>query len=206
LAHDVRVDKLTADADKLVAFFSYRDQMEGIHHHDDQGTYDRPFDLTVQFDWLSINAALARLGEQPWLGERPTIVPVLLVRGHERPFDQTYMLSDEEPAAEGQRDSLSYCAQKYGLGLRLPSAADLAAWNIRPTEVSKPVLSLGTRKFIVVGTLDFRLSTYGWVGTWKATWRGVDYSWGISGVSFDKAFDNLVAGIARIASGHGRPE
>src|SRR5262249_35420962 len=63
LANDPRIDKLISHADRLVAFFSYRDQMEGIHHHDDQGTYDRPFDLTVQFDWLSINSALAQLGE-----------------------------------------------------------------------------------------------------------------------------------------------
>jgi hypothetical protein len=206
LAKDPRVDALMPRADRLVAFFSYRDQMEGIHHHDDQGTYDRPFDLTVQFDWLSINAALGELGEKPWLGPRPTIVPVILVRGHERPFDQQYMISDEEPAAVGQRDALSYCAQRYGLGLRVPSAADLLAWNFQPNEIDKPIGSLGPDKFVVVGTLDFRLSTYGWVGVWKATWGGIVYSWGISGVSFDKAFDNLVAGVARIASAHGPPD
>jgi uncharacterized protein len=206
LANDLRVDKWISHADRLVAFFSYRDQMEGIHHHDDQGTYDRPFDLTVQFDWLSINSALAQLGEKPWLGERPIIVPLIVVRGHERPFDQQYMLTDEEPAAEGQRDSLSYCAQKYGLGLRLPSAADLTVWNVRPTEITKPNWSFGANKFVVIGTLDFRLRTFGWVGKWKATWGGVDYNWGVSGASFDRAFDNLLAGIARIASGHGQPD
>src|SRR6516162_4089883 len=123
LAKDRRVEALIQGAHRRVAFFSYRDQMEGIHHHDDQGTYDRPFDLTVQFDWLSINSALAGLGEKPWLDERPTIVPVILVRGHDRPFNQQYLISDEEPAGEAQRNSLSYCAQKYGLGLRFPSAA-----------------------------------------------------------------------------------
>jgi len=203
LASDRRLDTLLSDAERLVAFFSYRDQMEGIHHHDDQGTYDRPFDLTVQFDWQSINAALARLGEKPWLGERPTIVPLIQVRGHERPFDQEYMISEEEPAAAGQRESLSYCAQKYGVGLRVPSVADLIVWNVRPTE--RPTWSFAADKFVVVGTLDFRLSSSGWVGVWKATWHGMDYRWTISGVSFDKAFDNLVAGAARIASGHGGP-
>jgi uncharacterized protein len=206
LAKDPRVDGMVPQAEELVAFFSYRDQMEGIHHHDDQGTYDRPFELTVQFDWLSINAALARLGEKPWLGERPTLVPVILVRGHERPFDRTYLISDEESAAAAQRDSLSYCAQKYGLGLRVPSPADLTIWNVRPNEIPRPSASAATNKFFVVGTLDFRQSTLGWVGMWKATWRGIDYDWGISGVSFDRAFDNLVAGVARIASEHGRPD
>jgi hypothetical protein len=116
------------------------------------------------------------------------------------------MLTDEEPAAEGQRESLSYCAQKYGLGLRLPSAADLMVWNVRPPEITRPNWPFGANKFVVVGTLDFRLSTFGWVSKWKATWGSVDYNWGVSGVSFDKAFDNLVAGIARIASGHGPPD
>jgi hypothetical protein len=206
LAKDPRLDALTQRADRLVAFFSYRDQMEGIHHHDDQGTYDRPFDLTVQFDWLSINAALAQLGEKPWLGGRPTIVPVIMVRGHERPFDKEYMLVEEEPTAEGQRESLSYCAQKYGLSLRVPSAADVTVWNAQTAETARPTGPFGTNKLVVVGALDFRLSSFGWIGIWKATWHGVDYSWGISGVSFDKAFDNLIAGVARIASGHGRPD
>ena len=206
LRQDPRVDKLTQHADQLVAFFSYRDQMEGIHHHDDQGTYDRPFDLTVQFDWLSINAALAQLGEKPWLGARPTIVPVILLRGHDQPYKQQYLISDEEPAAGGQRESLSYCAQKYGLGLRIPSADDLAAWHVQQSVITNLTIPRTDDKFVVVGTLDFRLSTFGWLGIWKATWHGVDYGWGVSGVSFDKAFDNLVAGVARIASGHGKPD
>jgi hypothetical protein len=206
LAADARVGALTADAERLVAFFSYRDEMEGIHHHDDQGTYDRPFDLTVQFDWQGINAALARLGEHPWLGERPMVVPVIEVRGHERPFDQRYMLSDEEPAAAGQRESLSYCAQKYGIGLRVPSAADLAAWGREPALGAAGGKASAEGRLMVVGTLDFRLSTSGWVGAWKAAWHGVDYAWGIGAVSYDKAFDNLFAGVARIASGHGRPD
>ena len=206
LAKDPRVDGMVPQAGELVAFFSYRDQMEGIHHHDDQGTYDRPFELTVQFDWLSVNATLARVGEKPWLDERPTLVPVILVRGHERPFNQTYLISDVEPAAAAQRDSLSYCAQKYGLSLRVPSLADLTIWNVRPREIPRLRASSATNKFVVAGTLDFRLRTFGWVGMWKANWRGTDYAWGISGVSFDKAFDDLVAGVASIASGHGRAD
>src|SRR5262245_57316884 len=68
LTSDPRVEALADHAADYVAFFSYRDEMEGIHHHDDQGTYDRPYALTVQFNWNSINSALADLGEKPWLG------------------------------------------------------------------------------------------------------------------------------------------
>jgi hypothetical protein len=206
LANDARVDAIAARSSQLVAFFSYRDQLEGLHHHDDQGTYDRPFDLTVQFDWIRINAALAELGEKPWLGERPTIVPVILIRGHDRPFNRQYWLTDDAAGAEDQKISLTEHAQKFGLTTRVPSAADLTTWKIRTTNGFVSHLQSLSGRLVATGTLDFRLSTLGWVGVWHATWLGTDYQWGISGASYDKAFDSLFAGLARIASGHGRPD
>src|SRR5579871_2320628 len=76
LDKDARVTELAAHADKLVASFDYVDQMAGIPIHDEQGTYDRPYYLTVVFDRAKINQVLADLGEKPWLGVRPVIVPV----------------------------------------------------------------------------------------------------------------------------------
>ena len=70
---DPRVRELSIHADHLVTTFDYVDQMAGIKVHDDQGTYDRPYNLTVVFDPGKIDAALADLGEHPWLGERPVI-------------------------------------------------------------------------------------------------------------------------------------
>src|SRR5215469_14451830 len=45
LYRDPRVDRLAAEADLFVASFDYVDQLAAYHHHDDQGTYDRPFNL-----------------------------------------------------------------------------------------------------------------------------------------------------------------
>jgi hypothetical protein len=72
-----------------------------------------------------------------------------------------------------------------------------------PCAIADPGVVSG--RLVATGTLDFRLSTSGWVGVWHATWHGTDYRWGTSGAAYDKAFDSLFAGLARIASRHGRP-
>ena len=51
-------DKMLAAAGDYVASFTYRDRLEGIPIHDEQGTYDRPHDLTVNVDPAKIDAAL----------------------------------------------------------------------------------------------------------------------------------------------------
>src|SRR5436190_19371081 len=45
LLNDPRVEDLSKDAGSLVAGFHYRDRMEGIPIHDEQGSHDRPHDL-----------------------------------------------------------------------------------------------------------------------------------------------------------------
>src|SRR5688572_5855480 len=50
LIGDSRVAVLAGKAAAYVASYTYRDRMEGIPAHDDQGSYDRPHDLTVTFD------------------------------------------------------------------------------------------------------------------------------------------------------------
>src|SRR5258708_15146559 len=99
LLRDPRVAELAAHADTLVLSFDYVDQLAGVPRHDEQGTYDRPHDLTVRFDPARIDAALAALGEQPWRGARPAIVPGLAVRG----FGAPYLLSAESPAGAQPR-------------------------------------------------------------------------------------------------------
>ena len=58
---------------------------EGFHHHDDQGTFDRPHDLTVQFDPPKIDSLLLELGEKPWTVKRPTLIPDIEVKGEDPP-------------------------------------------------------------------------------------------------------------------------
>ena len=64
----------------------YHDRYEGIPVHDEQGTHDRPHDLTVDFDHAKIDAALVAMGSRPWLSPRPRLLVVLGVRNAKRHF------------------------------------------------------------------------------------------------------------------------
>jgi hypothetical protein len=185
-----------------VTSFDYADQLAGIPIHDDQGTYDRPHDLTVRFDPKRIDAALAELGERPWRGERPVILPVLAVRG----FAATYLLSAEQPAAADQRGSLASVAGEYGVTVRIPTEAELATWGVIVGAFPSPRAAPIPNQALVAGTLEFQESVPGWVGSWRLRWHDVDYVWGISGVNYDTAFRSIVRGVVRVASGHGNPD
>jgi uncharacterized protein len=201
LRDDPRVTALAAHADTLVAKFDYVDPIAAIKVHDDQGTYDRSYNLTVQFDPAKIDRTLADLGEKPWRGQRPVVVPVLVVRGYKPP----YLLSAENPAGVDQRGALANSADEFGIGVRVPSEAELAAWGVTPGSVPAPKAESSPSQIVVAGTVEFKESLPGWVGTWHAHWAGADYSWSISGVNFDNAVRDAVRGALRIASGHGGP-
>ncbi len=205
LYSDPRVSHLAAGADALVASFSYVDPRAGVRPHDDQGTYDRSYDLTVRFDPLRIDKALAELGEQPWRGERPVVVPVLAVRGFAPPYTRTYLLSAEAPDGAVQRASFANSARKFGVTVRFPAQAELAAWGITADRFPSIPAASSLNEALVPGTLEFRPEAMGWVGSWRMRWHGVDHAWGISGVGFDQAFDDLLGGAVRLASGHDAP-
>ena len=201
LLRDPRVAALGAQADTLVLSFDYVDQLAGIPRHDDQGTYDRPHDLTVRFDPKRIDAALATLGERPWRGTRPVVVPVVAVRG----FGKRYLLSAEIPAGTNQRAAFANVANEYGMAFRIPSEAELAGWGVTMDDFPAPSATSSPDLAVVAGTLAFQDSPPGWVGSWRMRWQDVDYAWQISGVNFDEAFRDIVRGVARVASGHGGP-
>jgi uncharacterized protein len=202
LRGDPRTSGLAAHADAFVASFDYVDQMAGIKVHDDQGTYDRSYNLTVRFDPARIDKALSDLGERPRLGERPVVVPVLAVRG----VSASYLLSAENPAGAEQRASFANAAGEYGMKLRIPTEVELAAWGVTMGPLPSPQAESSPDQVIVAGTLEFREALPGWVGSWRMRWHGVDYAWGISGVNFDEAFRSVVRGALRVASGHDAPD
>jgi hypothetical protein len=203
LKDDARTQKLAAHADRLVACFAYADMMEGIPLHDDQGTYDRPHKLTVYFNPAKINAALAQFGRRPWRGERPVIVPVLSVHGRKPP---PYVLSAGIPAGEEQRGSFAVAAGQFGLRIRFPSDAELAAWNVSTDHFPTGWPASGHSEAVIMGTLDWSETLPGWIGKWRMRWRGADLAWGISGVSYDAAFRNIVRGVVLVASDAGSPD
>src|SRR5579885_1615409 len=189
--------------DPLVTKFDYVDQMAGIKVHDDQGTYDRSYNLTVVFDPAKIDATLSDLGEHPWLGERPVVVPVLEVQRVTR----SYLLSAENLAAADQVGSLKTVAQELGMTARAPTDAEIKVWGVTMGGgFPAPTAASTSAQAIVAGTLEFKEDLPGWVGSWRLHWHGKDYGWSISGVNFDEAFRDLVRGVLRVASGHDGPK
>jgi uncharacterized protein len=203
LKDDKRTLALAVEADRFIAAFDYVDMMAGIPKKDDQGSYDRPHKLTVRFDPAKIDALLAELGETPWHGERPVVVPVLLVHGPKPP---PYLLSAEAPAGAEQRGSFVNAAGEFGMRVRLPSDAELAAWGIAADHFPGALPPEGAPgKAIVIGTLDWSETLPGWVGQWRTRWHGKDHAWGISGVNYDAAFRDIAQGVVLLASGRGAP-
>ena len=207
LKHDPRTDKLAAQAESLVACFDYLDLMAATPLHDDQGTADRPHKLTVQFDPAKIDAALAEFGNTPWRGERPVVVPVLLVHGRKPP---AYVLSADNPTGEEQRGAFANAASELGGTIRMPTEAEWARWGASvdhfPYPAAAPPADASPGETIVVGTLDWSETLPGWIGSWRTRWRGADHRWGIGGVNYDAAFRDIVGGVALLASGRGTPD
>jgi hypothetical protein len=207
LRNDPRTDELAAHADSLVACFDDLDLMAATPLHDDQGTADRPNRLNVRFDPAKLDAALAELGDRPWRGERPAVVPVLLIRGRKPP---PYVLTAEIPAGEEQRGSFANAAGEFGMTVRLPTETELAEWGASaehfPFPHAVPPKGASPGEAIVVGTLDWSETLPGWIGSWRTTWQGADHRWGIKGVNYDAAFRDIVGGIVLLASGRGSPD
>jgi uncharacterized protein len=203
LKDDARTAEPAAHADRFVACFDYVDLMAGVPLHDDQGTSDRPHRLTVTFVPAEIDGILAQFGDKPWRGERPVVVPVLLVHGRKPPL---YVLSAQIPAGEEQRGAFATAAAEFGMQLRIPSDAQLLVWDASASHLPSDPPPSSAGEAIVLGTLDWSETLPGWIGKWRMRWQGADYTWGISGVNYDAAFRNIVRGVMLIASGAGPPD
>lgn len=199
---------LRAHAGDLIASFGYRDRLEGVPIHDEQGSYDRPHDLTCTFDHGKLDAVLAGLGSRPWLAERPTIVPLLAVeRGAKR-----FVL-----AADGDDDpsmpvSFAAAAEPLAMKIALPSGAELAAarlgegypWQADQGQL-KAVVKASGGAVPLLGRLGWSDADLGWVADWRMSFEGRIYDWQVRGVSFDEAFRVAMRGAAQILSGNGPP-
>jgi hypothetical protein len=203
LMDNPRVDELAAHADGLVVCFSYADMMANIPIHDEQGTYDRPHKLTVTFDPAKIDTILADFGDTPWGGERPAVVPVLLVTGPKPP---PYVLSADTPRGVEQRGAFAAAAEEFGMTARFPSEKELATWDASAGHFPGKTPGSRTGEAIVAGTLEWNESLPGWVGKWRADWQGAAHRWEISGVNYDAAFRDIVRGVVLLASGRGSPD
>lgn len=197
-----------AKAGSFVSTFSYRDRLEGIPIHDEQGTHDRPHDLACRYQPATLDPLLTELGHKPWLSPRPAIAVWLAVEDQKRRFVLTRNGSESPYMA----DSLEAAAEPLALSTVLPDAATATARisaldtlpQADPAELFSPVTQTDGNARLI-GTLVWSDAARGWIAQWQMDAGGKRYRWQLSGVSFDDAFRNAMRGAARILSGNGAP-
>src|SRR5688500_9802335 len=126
LIGDPRVVALAKQANVLVGSFTYRDRFAHRPINDEQGTRDRPHDLTVQFERAKIDAELAKLGRKPWIGPRPGLVIFLGVNNGA----VAYTLASDGDRGADQREALAEAAKKLAFTMTLPNNAALSAAGV----------------------------------------------------------------------------
>lgn len=208
LAADGRVAALVEDAGSFVTGIHYQDRLWKRPIHDEQGTRDRPYDLTVRFDPGKVDAALRALGREPWTTDRPRVAAFVAVR--QGPL--MYLVSTDGPHGFGQADAFTDAAARVGVPVVVPSLSALAAarFSFEGIEAADPVGLEGATSSLgasvpLVGTMVFSDADFGWTVDWRFAWHGTQHRWRVKGVNFDAAFLNGMRGVAQIASNHGSP-
>ncbi len=185
ILEDPRVSSLHAD--RLAADYDYVDRMGGLPHRDEEGSSDRPFWLTVRFDPARLDAALRELGRAPHEGPRPTVVPLVTVRGPVLLF----VLAADGARGADHRAAFAAASDRVGMPLRIPSAAEAAQG-----------LAEGSDVMPLHGELGWSDAEHGWIADWDAAWQGESRRWQARGVSFDEAYRVGLRGALGLVSGH----
>jgi hypothetical protein len=208
LAGDPRLAAYKARAADFVTSYSYHDQMSGLPKGDEQGTRDRPYDLSADFDAEKVDDVLNALGLKPWLSRRPVLaVFVEMEQGARR-----YVVTSDARQSDLQRDSLRAAAAKRGMTIVLP---DVAAWTatnrdgapltaLPPATLAAGATALGA-DVALVGRLVWVEAELGWATEWRMDWQGRPHRWQRRGITFDDAFRQGAGGAAQILSGNGDP-
>ena len=208
LAGDPRLAAYKSRAADFVTSYSYHDQMSGLPKGDEQGTRDRPYDLSADFDAGKIDNLLEVLGLKPWLSPRPVLaVFVEMEQGARR-----YVVTSDARQSDLQRDSVRAAAAKRGMAIVLP---DVAAWTaangdgavltaLPPATLAAGAAALGG-EVILVGRLVWVEAELGWATEWRIDWQGRSHRWQRRGITFDDAFRQGLGGAAQVLSGNGDP-
>jgi hypothetical protein len=208
LAGDRRLAKYKSNAKSFVRAFSYRDQFAGKPVRDEQGTRDRPYDLTVDFEKSKIDGLLKALGLKPWLAQRPRLAVLVAMENGPKKF----VITTDEAQSELQRDALLAAAERRGVGIVLPGAAALAKSSLDgaklktvPSQTLAALAAEQGAKLALVGQLVWDDRKLGWATQWRIDWHGRTHRWRFGGVTFDEAFRRGIGGAAQILSGNGDP-
>ncbi|TIT22341.1 MAG: DUF2066 domain-containing protein [Mesorhizobium sp.] len=196
-------------AGSFVAEFRYHDRLEGIPVHDEQGTHDRPHDLTCLYQPEVIDPVLAGLGSKPWLAERPRLAIFLSAEQGARHF----ALTADDQRGPAMRESFANATGPLVMRIVFPAASLLSASKLDDRSLSHAdmaTLDQLARKAgadqALAGSIIWRDKELGWVADWRLVMKGKSYKWQVRGVSFDEAFRVAMRGAAQILSGNGQPE
>ncbi len=208
LADHPKLPALQKRAQEPVARIDWRDLYAKKKLKDEQGTRDRPYEMTVEYDLAKIDAMLAELGARPWLGDRPRLVVFLAVRH----IGTSYILDSTIDVGELQRQSFQDAAYKYGLEVIIPGKAmiDKAGLTLdtlpeRPLSAFDPLVDQSVGQIPLAGTLNWNKTLLGWEADWRLAANNTQHRWAIKGVNFDAAFRSAIGGAAQILSGNGNP-
>jgi len=205
---DPRLATLEANVKDYVDAFTYRDMMADQPIHDEQGTHDRPNEITVDFNPAKIAAALQTLGLKPWPEPRPRLVIFVAVRKE----DNAFVLASDFEAINEMRDALDNVAKEAAVPYALLDQASLAKAGLDfaslPSRDPSGLVDLAKAAggdVPIVGSLIWSDADLGWVATWRMLADGKPVTWEVRGVSFDGGFRSGVSGAAKILSGNGAP-
>jgi hypothetical protein len=206
---DPRLAPLIAKASDFVTAYHYHDRMSGIPIHDEQGTHDRPFDLTCELAPEKVDAALTELGSGPWQSPRPTLALFVAVRNGPSAF----VLARDSHDSSIMLDAFTEAADALAVPVRFPLENDLRQINLDAGTLPRtglPVLDafageIGGKQALA-GTIIWSDRELGWISEWRFFDGTREAIWQVRGVSFDKAFQSAMRGAAQILSGHGDPK
>jgi hypothetical protein len=209
LVDDARLEAAKTDARSYVKAFSYHDQMSGTPTRDEQGTRDRPYDLSVDFDQARIDGLIATFGLKPWSSHRPVLAVFVEMEQGAR----QYIVTSDLRQSDLQRDSLLAAADKRGMPIALPTAAQLSKSAIAapalptlPAAALAPLTAEQGGEIALVGHLVWSDADLGWATEWRLDWQGQPHRWRLRGVTFDEAFRRGIAGAAQLLAGNGDPQ
>ena len=188
--------------------YAYRDLYAFRPIKDEQGTRDRPYEMTVEYDPAKIDALLAQMGARPWLGDRPRLVMFLAVHH----IGSAFMLNSMIDQGELMRQSFQDAAWNAAMEVVIPSPQTIAKAGLTVEGTSGtapsallPFVDRSVGQVPLLGQLDWSKQLLAWKARWRLDAGGKEASWAIEGVNFDAAFRNGVGGAAQVLSGNGVP-
>lgn len=201
LADDPRLAPYKQNAARLVRDYSYRDEKGGKPKNDEQGTRDRSFVLSADFDEAGINEVLAALGAKPWLARRPVLSVFAELQ---LPARRTVVASDTRQS-ELARQALLAAADKRGLSVVLPDEATLQSLgapdavlaDLPPAKLAVAAAAQGGEA-VLTARLVWDDEALRWNSEWRLDWRGKQRPWRLSAVTFDEAFRQGLGGVGQI--------